>query len=62
MREALDALSHKHREVLELHYERDLTQTQIAERLELPLGTVKTRTYYALRALRSEVEERELVG
>jgi len=48
--------------VLELHYERDLTQTQIAERLELPLGTVKTRTYYALRALRSEVEERELVG
>lgn len=62
MREALDALSHKHCEVLELHYEHDLTQSQIAERLELPLGTVKTRTYHALRALRSEVEDRDLGG
>jgi RNA polymerase sigma-70 factor (ECF subfamily) len=51
VRDALDELSAKHREVLELHYRGDLTQQQISERLEVPLGTVKTRTYHALRAL-----------
>lgn len=60
MREGLDALSAKHREVLELHYRGDLTQQQISERLEVPLGTVKTRTYHALRALKGKLEEREL--
>ena len=60
VREALDELSAKHREVLELHYRGDLTQQQISERLEVPLGTVKTRTYHALRALKSKLEELEL--
>jgi len=54
-------LSLKHREVLELHFDEDLTQTQMAERLGVPLGTVKTRAYYALKALRLELEERGLV-
>jgi len=62
VREALDSLSVKHREVLELGYGGDLTQQQIADRLGVPLGTVKTRTYHALRALRSELERRELVA
>ena len=35
-----------------------LAVPQIAERLRVPLGTVKTRTFYALRALRAELEER----
>jgi RNA polymerase sigma-70 factor (ECF subfamily) len=60
VREALDELSAKHREVLELHYRRDLTQQQISERLDVPLGTVKTRTYHALRALKHKLEERQL--
>ena len=30
-----------------------LTQSQIAARLEVPLGTVKTRAFHALRALRA---------
>jgi RNA polymerase sigma-70 factor, ECF subfamily len=60
VREALDGLSAKHREVLELHYRGDLTQQQISELLEVPLGTVKTRTYHALRALKRKLEEREL--
>lgn len=60
VRDALSALSRKHREVLELHYSHDLTQQAIAERLVLPLGTVKTRTYHGLRALRLELEERGL--
>jgi RNA polymerase sigma-70 factor (ECF subfamily) len=60
VRDALDELSAKHREVLELHYRGDLTQQQISERLDVPIGTVKTRTYHALRALERKLEEREL--
>jgi len=59
--EALDTLTPAHREVLELQYHGDLTQTQVAERLGIPLGTVKTRTLYALRALATELKERGLV-
>lgn len=51
VREALDSLSPAHRQVVMLA-EQGLTQTQIATRLQLPLGTVKTRTFHALRALR----------
>ena len=58
VRDALESLSAAHQEVLELSYTQDLTQAQIAERLGLPLGTVKTRTYYALRALKLALEER----
>jgi RNA polymerase sigma-70 factor (ECF subfamily) len=61
VRAALDELTAKHREVLELHYHYGLTQQQISERLEIPLGTVKTRTYHALRALREKLVERDLV-
>jgi RNA polymerase sigma-70 factor (ECF subfamily) len=34
-----------------------LTQVEIAGRLRLPLGTVKSRTYYALKALRLACDE-----
>ena len=61
LRAALDELTPKHRQVLELHYHADLTQQQIADRLGIPLGTVKTRTYHALRALRQQLEERDLL-
>ena len=55
--EALAALTPAHREVLELQYSAGLTQAQVAERLRIPLGTVKSRTLYALRALARHVEE-----
>lgn len=58
VRDALESLSPSHRDVLELAYRSDLTQRQIAARLEVPLGTVKTRAYYALRALKLALEER----
>jgi RNA polymerase sigma-70 factor, ECF subfamily len=61
VRDALESLSPKHREVLELHYLADMTQTQIAARLGVPLGTVKTRTFHALRALRELLQERDLL-
>jgi DNA-directed RNA polymerase specialized sigma24 family protein len=38
--------------------EAGLTQSQIAARLELPLGTVKTRTFHALRALRTALAKK----
>ena len=52
VREAVDSLSPAHQQVLMLS-EAGLTQSQIAAQLELPLGTVKTRTFHALRALRA---------
>ncbi len=62
VRDALDALTPAHRDVLELSYRSGLTQPEIARRLGLPLGTVKTRTYYALRALKLALEERGVDG
>lgn len=60
IRHALDALPTKHREVLELSYRHDLTQRQIAERLAIPLGTVKTRTWHALHAMKRELEANDV--
>jgi RNA polymerase sigma-70 factor (ECF subfamily) len=59
---ALDSLSPAHREVLVLSYQGDLSQAAIAEILVIPLGTVKTRTYYALRALKLALAERGVHG
>src|SRR5450755_1626478 len=46
VRDALYSLSAAHREVLILANTEGLTQSQIAERLALPLGTVKTRMFH----------------
>ncbi len=59
--EALESLTPAHREVLDLQYNGDLTQSQVAQRLGIPLGTVKTRTLHALRTLSRELKERGLV-
>lgn len=57
VRAALERVSDEHREVLRLAYFSRLSQTEIAARLGLPLGTVKSRTYYGLRAFRLACEE-----
>ena len=62
VREALDALSEAHRQVLELSYQGDMTQVEIAARLGISLGTVKSRTYHALRSFRRAMTERGLDG
>jgi RNA polymerase sigma factor (sigma-70 family) len=51
VRHALERLPAEQREVLTLAYFGDLTQAQIAERLGVPLGTVKARTFRGLRRL-----------
>lgn len=62
LRGALGVLSPAHREVLRLSYEDGLKQVEIADRLGVPLNTVKTRTYHALRALRSALTEQGVSG
>lgn len=62
VREALEQLSPKHREVISMSFDEDLADGQIADRLGVPVGTVRSRTYYALRALRLELEERGLLA
>ena len=56
VREALERLSPEQRQVLEMAYFTGMTQVRIAEELGIPLGTVKTRTFAALRKLRSALE------
>jgi len=56
--EALLALSPLHRQVLNETILRDRTVNQAAEVLGIPVGTVKSRVYYALRALQVVLAER----
>ncbi len=52
---ALQKLSPPQREVIELAYFEGLTQTEMAERMGQPLGTVKTWVRAALKILRDEL-------
>jgi RNA polymerase sigma-70 factor, ECF subfamily len=53
VREALQGIPPEQRQVLELMYFAGKTQTTIATELELPLGTVKSRTLLGMRRLRA---------
>ena len=55
---ALEALPEREREVLVLAYWSDLSQSEVAKRLGIPLGTVKTRTRSALQRLATILERR----
>lgn len=57
VREALANLPPDQRQVLEMAYFGGKTQVQIAEALGIPLGTVKTRTFAALKKLRVALGE-----
>ncbi|MFD7157418.1 sigma-70 family RNA polymerase sigma factor [Kribbella sp. NPDC059898] len=56
--EALDKVSPEHREVLVQLYYRGRSVAEAAKELGVPPGTVKSRTYYALRALRAVLAEK----
>jgi RNA polymerase sigma-70 factor (ECF subfamily) len=53
---AADGLSHKLREVLALRFGAELSYQEIADALDLPLGTVKRRLFDALERLRRDLE------
>ena len=59
--EALRRLTPEHRAVLLECYFRGSTAAQAAHRLGIPLGTVKSRTHYALHALRLGLQEMGVV-
>ena len=60
VRAALKSLSPRHREVLWEIYFEDRSVAEAAERLGIPVGTVKSRAYYALRSLKGALAERGL--
>ncbi len=55
--EAIGKLSPEHRAVLVECYYRGVSVAEASRRLGVPEGTVKSRTHYALRALRLALEE-----
>ena len=59
--EAVRTLSEDHRTVLLHCYYQGRSVAECAQRLGIPEGTVKSRTHYALRALRLALEEMGVV-
>jgi RNA polymerase sigma-70 factor (ECF subfamily) len=57
---ALARLSPEHREVIRLAHYGGLSLREISEHKGIPLGTVKSRTSYALRTLRLILDEMEV--
>ncbi|WP_176693108.1 sigma-70 family RNA polymerase sigma factor [Arenimonas terrae] len=56
IRRALEALTPAQRRVLELSYQEELSQPEIAQRTGLPLGTVKSHARRGLAALRAALQ------
>ncbi len=62
LRGAFDKLNPNQRMVIELAYFEGLSQTEMADRMKQPLGTVKTWVRGALKALRDEIGSQEAVA
>lgn len=60
--EALRGLNEQQRTVIRLMYYLECSVAQAAEHLGIPPGTVKSRAFYAMRALRKALEERGVLG
>lgn len=58
LRKLLEQLKTEHRELIELAYFKGYTQDEISQMLNIPLGTVKTRTRAALIHMRQIMTEK----
>jgi RNA polymerase sigma-70 factor, ECF subfamily len=56
VRKGLSSLSEEHRSVLVLHDLEELPQKEVAEILEVPVGTVKSRLFHARSGMRKFIE------
>lgn len=57
MKFALERLSPKHREILDLIFIHDFTYEEIAKILNIPINTVKTRIFYAKKKLKEILKD-----
>ncbi|MEV6247543.1 sigma-70 family RNA polymerase sigma factor [Streptomyces sp. NPDC051742] len=60
--EALRELKEQHRTVIHLMYYLECSVAQVAEHLGIPPGTVKSRAFYAVRALRKALGKQGVFG
>jgi RNA polymerase sigma-70 factor (ECF subfamily) len=56
---AFDRLSHDHRVVIVLHHLLGLSLGEIADIVDVPYGTVASRLHYAMRRMRTSLEDGE---
>jgi RNA polymerase sigma-70 factor (ECF subfamily) len=59
---AMERLSDEHQQVLKAIYFQGRTVEEAAESLGVPAGTIKSRSYYALRRLREAITEQPVVA
>lgn len=62
IRSAFDKLNPNQRMVIELAYFEGMSQSEMADRLKQPLGTIKTWVRSALKSLRDELGKQEAVA
>lgn len=62
VRAAVESLSEDHREIILLKNFRGYSYAQIAETLDIPIGTVMSRLFYARKALKELIIQIELEG
>ena len=62
VRAAMNRLNPKQRQLLELAYFDGLSQAEMAQRLQVPLGTVKTWVRLALRQIREDLDSSPLAA
>ncbi len=57
LKKALSCLSNEQRTLVDLAYFKGYTHQQIADILKIPIGTVKSQLYTALKGMRYEIEQ-----
>lgn len=58
-RETISTLSSMQREILDLRFSQGLSYAEIAEALEIPIGTVRSRLHHAIAEVRSRLESED---